>query len=213
MDARYPLKTKIAIDQQLARIVVRSLVTFPITPNMLSFIGMVIGLCAAWLFAQGVPALNHWAGALFVVAVWMDHVDGEHARATGKTTRVGHYVDHIAAMISYVSMFIGVGIGIQAHGLGTWTVVLGIAAGIAVVAIFSVRMWIETRCGMSAVMMTPRAGFEIEDMLYIVAPIAWIGALEPFLVAAGIGAPLFLLWVIWDAVRMTRSTNQQPVAR
>lgn len=203
MDALHPLHRKTAIDQRLARMAARPLARTRVSPNMLSFAGMAIGLCAAGLFAQGEPALDRWAGALFVLAVWMDHLDGEHARAAGKSTRLGHYVDHVAAMTSYVSMFVGVGFGARG-ALGGWAVALGIVAGVAVIAIFSLRMWIEARRGPAAVAMTARAGFEIEDTLYLVAPIAWIGALEPFLVAAGIGAPLFLSWVVRDAVRTAR---------
>ena len=39
-------------------------------------------------------------------------------------------------------------------------------------------------------------GFEPEDTLYIVGPITWLGWMPYFLVAAGIGTPLFLIYVI-----------------
>ena len=32
----------------------------------------------------------------------------------------------------------------------------------------------------------------------------WLGGLEPFIWAAGIGTPVFLLWVIFDAIRTYR---------
>src|SRR3546814_16978639 len=78
------------------------------------------------------------------------------------------------------------------------------AAGLAVVIIMSVRMWIEVRIGRDATKMKARGGFEIEDLLYVVGPITWFGALQPFLFAAGLGAPVFLLWVVWQGVRATR---------
>ncbi len=34
--------------------------------------------------------------------------------------------------------------------------------------------------------------------LYIVGPVTWLGGLVPFLIAACIGAPLFLLLVLWQ---------------
>jgi hypothetical protein len=37
-------------------------------------------------------------------------------------------------------------------------------------------------------------GFELEDVLDLIAPLTWLGGLEPFIVAAGIGAPLYALW-------------------
>ena len=79
------------------------------------------------------------------------------------------------------------------------------AAGLAVATIMSLRMWIETRQGKELTKMTVRYGFEVEDTLYVVAPITWLGLLPPFVVAAGIGAPLFMLYVIWEVVRATRA--------
>jgi hypothetical protein len=41
-------------------------------------------------------------------------------------------------------------------------------------------------------------GFEIEDILYAIAPVTWLGLLPPFVLAASIGAPAFALWVARD---------------
>ena len=195
----------IAIDQRIARAVARLLTRTPVTPNTLTLGSMIVGLSAAWLFAQGAPAI-HWGAALFVVAIWMDHLDGEVARMTGRTSEFGHYFDHAAAMTNYVAMFVGAGYGLQDGASGSWWLVLGTAAGLAVAAIFTVRMWVEWRHGRSSVRQRVRGGFEIEDTLYVVGPVTWLGGLAPFIAAAGIGAPLFLAWVVWDASRRGRPT-------
>src|SRR4029453_19486296 len=70
----------------------------------------------------------------------------------------------------------------------------GLAAGVPFVAIFSLRGAIIRRRGRDAVAQPAVGGFEIEDVLYLIAPLTWLGGLEPFLVAAGIGAPLYALW-------------------
>ncbi len=41
------------------------------------------------------------------------------------------------------------------------------------------------------------AGFELEDGIYLIAPATWFGWLEPFFVAAGIGAAVYCLWTAW----------------
>jgi hypothetical protein len=48
------------------------------------------------------------------------------------------------------------------------------------------------------------AGFELEDGIYLLAPLAWLGFLTPFFVAAGIGAVVYCLWTLGRvvAVRM-----------
>ena len=38
------------------------------------------------------------------------------------------------------------------------------------------------------------AGFELEDGIYLLAPITWAGYLTPFFVAAGIGASVYFAW-------------------
>lgn len=189
-----------ALDQKLARMAVRPLARTRITPNMITFIGMVLGLVAAVMFAGGEPAAMNWAAAIFVIAVWIDHVDGEHARATNQASTFGHYFDHVGAMVTYISMFIGAGIGLQNGWLGKWSLPLGVAAGVAIAAIFSIRMWVEARHGSQSTKQTVRGGFEIEDTLYVVAPLTWLGGLSLLVAAAGVGAPVFLVWVVWQAV-------------
>ena len=40
------------------------------------------------------------------------------------------------------------------------------------------------------------AGFELEDGIYLLAPITWAGFLMPFFVAGGVGAVLYCLWTL-----------------
>jgi phosphatidylglycerophosphate synthase len=197
--------SNVAIDQRLAQLAVRPLARTPVTPNMLTFIGMVCGIYAGWLYSTGDRESADWAAGVFAFAVWMDHVDGEHARLTGKTSTFGHYFDHFAAVSTYLFMFIGAGAGLRAGWFGNDGVVLGVVAGLAVVAIFSVRMWEELRHGRDSMRLNSRYGFSIEDLLYIVAPVTWVGLLDYFIVAAAVGAPLFLVWVVREAIRRTRT--------
>ncbi len=198
-------------DQRVADAVVRMLARTPVTPNMVTTFGLVAGLAAALMFAQGDPALTDWAALLFMVAVLNDHVDGQLARTTGRTSRFGHYYDHFAVGVTYVGMFVGAGIGLSEGALGGWAVALGLGAGLAVTAIFSVRIGVEDHIGKEAVAQRNYGGFEIEDTIYIVGPVTWLGGLQPFLVAAGIGAPLFLLWVVWRSRRdLARASAEDP---
>lgn len=199
-----------ALDQKLARMAVRPLARTRITPNMITFIGMVLGLAAAVMFASGKAAVMNWAAAIFVIAVWIDHVDGEHARATDQASTFGHYFDHVGAMVTYISMFIGAGIGLQNGWLGEWSIPLGVAAGIAIAAIFSVRMWVEARNGKQATEQAVCMGFQLEDTLYVVAPLTWLGGLATFVAAAGVGAPVFLVWVVWQAANSEKHRRLGP---
>jgi phosphatidylglycerophosphate synthase len=203
----------IAHDKRLARWLARPLARTAISPNMVTFTGLVVGLCAAWMFARGDTTAANWGGGLFIVACWLDHLDGELARAAGKTSRFGHYFDNFAMMTTYVATFIGIGLGLTSMGRDGVFVVLGIAAGVAVAVIFGMRLWAEERLGSDAVAMTPVAGFEIEDAIYVVGPVAWFGVLDYFVIAAGIGTPLFLIWLAWDMSRGGRAKRSRSATR
>ena len=198
-----PRPKQIALDQRIAKFAVRGLAKMPVTPNLVTGASILLGFLAAVLFAQG-GLMIHWGASVFVVVVWMDHVDGELARKTGTTSEFGHYFDHAAAMLNYVMMFVGAGFGLGVGIFGTSGLWLSIGAGVSVAAIMSVRIYGEERFGRSFANQTVRGGFEIEDVLYVVAPITWFGFIDYFILLAGVGAPLFLLYVVWGCYREIR---------
>jgi hypothetical protein len=87
------------------------------------------------------------------------------------------------------------GFGLRHTALGAWAPVCGAAAGVSVIAIFLLRSEIARRRGLAALQQPGFAGFEIEDILYLIAPVTWAGGLADFVVGAGVGAPLFAFWV------------------
>ena len=194
----------IAYDQRLAKAVVGVIKGLPVSPNALTALGMLIGIASGILYAEGTRNAMLLGSLLFMVAVWMDHVDGEFARATGKTSKFGHYFDHVAAMTSYCALFVGAGFGLRDTWMGEYSVACGIAAGISIALIFSIRLWQETVFGQETTAQTVRGGFEVEDTLYIAGPITWFGLMPPFIAAAGIGTPIYLLIVIWEAAGYLR---------
>ena len=200
-------------DVRLARLLVRPLRHTPLTPNGLTTLGLLASLTAAALMASGDPRRMALGGGLFMIAVLVDHMDGEFARLTGLTSRFGHYYDHVAAGLGYVSLFVGLGIGLQGGWLGSWAPIAGgIAAG-SIAAIFLIRVFLEETAGRALVAQDNWGGFEPEDALYLVGPVAWLGALSPFLLAAAVGTPLFLLWVVWCAAARRSATAPAPGGR
>ena len=188
-------------DQRLAHILVKPLVATPVHPNHLTGLSFVFGLVAALLFARGDPALANLAAGLFIVAVFLDHTDGELARQAGKTSEFGRRFDSIVNASNYTMMFIGVGIGLSDGPLGAWALVLGLAAGLSNPIILLLRFRTEGRHGAKAVAHPRYAGVEIEDLIYLIGPITWLGGLEYFLLAYGIGSFGYFAWTVWQAVR------------
>lgn len=197
-------------DQKLARILAKPLVRTPVHPNHITTLGLLIGLAAAWLFSLGDRDAANWAAALFVLAAFLDHVDGELARLAEKTSRFGHYYDHVVSGITYTAGFIGIGIGMSDGVLGWWAIPLGFLAGISITLVMSVRLGTEIKHGKESIRQRNFAGFQAEDVLYVVGPVTWLGGMMPFLVAAGVGTPLFLIWVIWRSATTSSLANREP---
>lgn len=192
-------------DQRIAERIAKALARAPwITPNMVTTFGLLLGLGTGFLFAQG-GWVMHLAALLFMCGVLNDHIDGSLARLTKRTSTFGHHYDNVAAGVTYTAMFIGAGFGLSKGWMGGWAIAAGIVAGIAVTAIFLSRVVAEQKAGSAAIRQPSFAGFEIEDILYVVGPVTWLGLLAEFILAAAIGAPLFLAWVVYDALRKIRA--------
>jgi CDP-diacylglycerol---glycerol-3-phosphate 3-phosphatidyltransferase len=75
-----------------------------IHPNVLTFLGLVINIIAAFLFARG---SFRWAGVVVIGAGLFDMVDGRVARATDRVTRFGGFFDSVLDRYSDLALFMG----------------------------------------------------------------------------------------------------------
>lgn len=200
-------------DSRIAALLVRPLRGTRAHPNHLTTVGLVTGLLSASLYARG----GGWAdlgGVLLVATMIIDHGDGELARSTGKTSSFGHTYDRIVDLVVKLCTFVGMGIGLRSGWLGDWAPVFGASTGIALLVIFNARSALARRRSAAEAFHQPAfAGFEIEDTLYLIAPLTWLGVLPWFLVAAGIGAPVFAAWclfLLWRAIVADRAAGREP---
>jgi CDP-diacylglycerol--glycerol-3-phosphate 3-phosphatidyltransferase len=84
--------------------IVRWLALSRIHPNVLTFIGLVINIGAAFLFATG---NFRWAGVVVIGAGLFDMVDGRVARATSQVTRFGGFFDSVIDRYSDLALYMG----------------------------------------------------------------------------------------------------------
>lgn len=75
-----------------------------IHPNVLTFIGLVINIGAAWLLARGAFIQAGW---VIIGAGLFDMVDGRVARQTGQVTRFGGFFDSVIDRYSDLALLIG----------------------------------------------------------------------------------------------------------
>ncbi|KDB06451.1 CDP-alcohol phosphatidyltransferase [Burkholderia sp. lig30] len=193
-------------DARLARSLVRPLVDSAVTPNHLTTLRLLIGLAGAWCLAQGGFGWGNAGALLIVLSNFVDHTDGELARISGKTSKIGHFYDLAADAFVTVALFVSMGAGIVAEGgqMAASPVLLGAVAGAAVALIFYLRMRIESLAGKAGTKQAFAGGFETEDVLYLLPLVTLSNGVEPFLLAASIGAPLFAAWVVIDYWRIAR---------
>ena len=201
-------------DARLARRLITPLKDSWVTPNYLTTVRLFVGLAAAAAFLPGSYAWSNVAALLLILSNFLDHTDGELARLSGKTSRIGHLYDLASDAVVTVLLFVAMGAGIAVkRGLlmGVAPIVLGTAAGVAIALIFWLRMQIEELGGKAASQQASMGGFETEDVLYLLPLVTLCNGLAPFVEAASIGAPLFAIWVIFDYRRLVRRVR--PVAR
>jgi archaetidylinositol phosphate synthase len=194
-------------DARLARRLVAPLIDSWVRPNHLTTLRLTVGLAAAAAFLPGSYGWSNVAALLLVLSNFLDHTDGELARMSGKTSRIGHIYDLASDAIVTILLFIAIGIGVGTKTGEEFAVppaLLGLIAGTAIALIFYLRMRIEELLGKAATQQASLAGFETEDVLYLF-PLATLGnAVVPMLLAASICAPLYALWVVFDYQRLLR---------
>src|SRR5262249_12645090 len=84
--------------------IVNGLALSKISPNALTFIGLLINILAAWLLADGKMLV---AGLVVVGASVFDMVDGRVARATNQVTKFGGFFDSVLDRYSDLALYMG----------------------------------------------------------------------------------------------------------
>lgn len=176
---------------RLARIAVRPLVGTGITPNHLTTLRLLSGLGACGAFALGTDGGNLWGGVLWLISAFLDRADGELARLANMMSAGGHVYDLVTDIALNGLFFLAIGIGLRGSGLGDWAIVIGAVAGGTILAASWWSELLERAEGSGRKAYEGIGGFDFDDILYLFAPIAWVGWLLPLLIGAGIGGPVF----------------------
>lgn len=91
--------------------IVHGLALTRISPNMLTFLGLLISSFAAFLFgyatAENQGRMFFYAGLVIILAGVFDMVDGRLARATGQVTQFGAFFDSVLDRYSDLAIFFG----------------------------------------------------------------------------------------------------------
>ena len=86
------------------RAIIAACVALGISPNVLTFVGMVVNITAAWLLGVG---LFRTAGFVMLAANIFDYIDGKVARERNRETAFGAFWDSVMDRFSDITLFIG----------------------------------------------------------------------------------------------------------
>jgi phosphatidylglycerophosphate synthase len=198
-------------DARLARRLVTPLVGTRITPNHLTTLRLLIGVVGAYYLSLGMFWPCTLGAVLIALSNFVDHTDGELARISGLSSKFGHFYDLACDFIVTVLLFVGLGFYVGVHHPAMivppgW---LGCIAGVAVALIFFLRMRLESMAGKNGTKQASIAGFETEDILYLLPLVTLLNGMTPFLIASSIGAPVFALWTVIDYQRVAKLTAKR----
>ena len=141
----------------------------------------------------GDPHWTWWAGWAWLLTVFLDCADGELARLGKMSSPIGHAFDYAVDNVVNSAFFFGAGIGLRNSTFGGWAIALGVFAGVSV---FLSSIWseaIERRQESGKKAYTGAFGFDLEELLYLLAPLAWLDWLLPTLVGACLGGGFMMV--------------------
>jgi archaetidylinositol phosphate synthase len=176
----------------LARPVVRPLIGTAVRPNHLTTLRLLTGIAACVGFSLGTRAGMWWGGGLWLVSAFLDRADGELARIGNMMTPGGDLYDYYADNLVNPAFFVAIGCGLRGSWFGAWSIALGVLSGVSLLLCGLLSKWLERRSPPGARAYAGKWGFDPEDALYLMAPCAWLGWLNPILLGASIVAPVFM---------------------
>jgi len=197
----------------LARPMIRPLIGTAVRPNHITTLRLLTGVAACVALAWGTRAGLWWGGGLWLVSAFLDRADGELARLGNMMSPQGHRYDYLSDVWVNTLLFVAIGIGLRHSWLGAWSVPLGLVSGLSMLLIGLFAERIESRSPAGTKAVSGRWGFDPDDALYLMGPLAWLNWLSPILIGASIGTTLAMLILGVRLRRMMRSGDPALTAR
>ena len=119
------------------------------------------------------------------------------------STPGGHRYDYLVDIAVNAGFFAALGLGLRQSALGGGAVALGLWTAAAVLLSSYWSEELERLEGSGRKAYSGAFGFDFDDMLYLLAPIVWMGWTAPLLVAASLGVTVMMLLTGWRLWRLT----------
>jgi len=192
----------------------RRLAPHGVTPNQMTIVSGLIGLSGAPFFLSATPAIQLIGGLLFVAHSVLDGCDGELARLTFRESRLGGLLDFFSDNLVHVAIFACMAIGWSLAEGASWPLLLGASAVLGTAGSAGAVYWLTLRKKTAAGPVYTSVSDEPtgrltavldalsrRDFVYLVLILSVFGKANWFLALTAIGAPVFLVLVLWTAHR------------
>jgi phosphatidylglycerophosphate synthase len=202
------------IERPISLQISRRLAPTAVTPNQMSVISILVGLCGGPFFLFQTPFLQTIGALLFLVHSILDGCDGELARLRFQESRWGGVLDFWGDNFVHAVIFACMAFGWSRSAAAAWPLWLGGAAVFGTLGAASFVYWrlMRPKDGASAQFTSVSTAPERplarildaasrRDFIYLVLVLALIGRSNWFLLLAAIGAPTYLLLVMFLAAR------------
>ena len=101
------------------------------TPNTITVISIIIGVFAGHLFYYQDLTINVIGMLMLIFANSLDSTDGQLARMTGQTTKLGRFLDGFAGNVWYVSIYLHLWVRMMDSGYSPWILLLILLTGLS----------------------------------------------------------------------------------
>ncbi len=161
--------------------IVRWLALARINPNVLTFLGLVVNVVAAFMFGyangDNQARMFRYAGLIIIGSGFFDLVDGRVARASNRVSQFGAFFDSVVDRYSDASQFLGLLVFYARGGRFFYTV-------LAAVVMISAIMVSYSRARAESLIGSCRVGFMerperlvlviIGALFNVMAPVLWV---------------------------------------
>ena len=185
------------LERRISLAITRRLVATPVTPNVMTFVSVSIGLAGAPFFLASSAAYQLPGALLFLAHSILDGCDGELARLKFLESRRGAILDYWGDNLVHAAVFscMAIGWSLAVHAL--WPLLLGavlVASSLGAAAVlFRQTLEDEVPTADAPVVARITEQFSHRDFIYLVVALAAAGKAAWFVAVASVGTPIFLL--------------------
>ena len=186
-------------DRHLSRRISLVLVRWGVHPNLVTAAGTLVGLVGAGLLASADRPLQVLGALVFIFATVLDGCDGEVARLSLRTSKLGGRLDLIGDNVVNAAVFLAIGYAsFRAEPTSLFLAAVGTALvglALATAAGFWYSTWLS-RSGRQEAIRDTYESLVSRDFAYLILLLAALGKLSWFVWAAALGSNLFALLLV-----------------